>query len=218
MKRQHRYIRILSTLTLALGLLSLSSGDALAKRGKRHKKQRAKIMAQLDLSASQKAELKALRQAHRNEKQAIRQDSSLSKQDKKAKLYSLRKARKAKMQALLSSEQLAQHRSLRAAHKAKKRSQRLARLSDKLALNTQQQAQISEVLDRAAQRGQGIHSQSGLSFQEHKAQVKAHRKQTRSEINDVLNAEQQERFAQMKKDRKRKKNKKGKRRGGNKRR
>lgn len=214
MNNSSRSYRLLSTAFVTLGLLCMSAAPALAKgKGKKHRKKHAKIMAKLDLSDAQKAEFKALRNEFRQQKRAIHQDTSLSKAQKKEALYTLRKSKKSKLSALLSSRQKQEHKALRDAHRAKKRSKRLVRLTKKLDLSSSQQARVSDILDQAAKRGQGIHSQDNLSFQEHKAKVKAHRKATRNELQSVLNEEQKEKFATMKKKRRAKNKRRGKRRG-----
>lgn len=209
-----RSFQILSTVTLALSLICLSSGSALAKKGPRHRKSHAKIMAKLELSDAQKSELKAMRQSLREQKRAIKQNSSLTKQEKKAALYALRKSKQAQLSSLLTPDQQSERRTLREARQAKKRSKRLARLARKLELSPAQRTQVSDILENAAKRGRRIHSQDDLNFQEHRTQIKAHRKRTRNELQGILDAEQRATFTEMKKKRKNRRMVRGKGRKG----
>lgn len=194
--------RLLSTVAITLGLLCMSATPALAKhKGHKHRKGHARILAKLDLSAAQKQELKALRKSFRQQKQSIHQDESLSKAQKKEALFDLRKSKKSQLNALLTPAQKRKHRDLRDARREKKRSKRVAKLSKKLDLTPSQKLEVSEILERANRRGKGIHNQDNLSFQEHKAQIKNHRKSTRKELEAVLTQEQKEKFSAIKKKR-----------------
>lgn len=194
--------RFLSTAAITLGLLCISASPALAKhKGHKHHKNHAKIMAKLKLSEAQKKELKALRKSFRQQKRSIHQDESLNKAQKKEALFALRKSKKSQLNALLTPAQKREHRALRNAKRERKRSKRIAKLSRKLNLTASQQSEVSKILERATQRGKGIHNQDNLSFKEHKAQMKSHRKSTRKELQTVLTAEQKEKFAAMKKKR-----------------
>lgn len=199
MKTLKTTLRPLSLLTLAACLMG--AGPALAKHP--HKQRRGhhgKMMRQLDLSKAQKSELKRIRETHRAEKQALR-SSTLSKQARKAAMFKLRKSKKQQINALLTPEQKAKRATKRAEHKAKKQARRVQRLARKLELSQTQQSSIADILERAGNRGKAIHQDDSMDFEAHKAAKKAHRKQLRADIQEVLNPEQREQFAKMKKNR-----------------
>ena len=69
--------------------------------------ERKDLMAGLNLSTEQKANLKALKEENRSLVAAIRNDNNLTPDQKKAKIETLRDGQKAKMNALLTADQKA---------------------------------------------------------------------------------------------------------------
>lgn len=65
------------------------------------------VLKDLNLTATQKAEMKVLQEEGRSQMQAIQNDKSLSQQDKKAKLEALREAQTVKRNTILTPEQQA---------------------------------------------------------------------------------------------------------------
>lgn len=75
------------------------------KGGKHHNK--AGIAKDLNLSADQKQKLQALHADFKSKAQTLRNDQSLTQEQKKAKLHELKQQQKAQMKSLLTKEQQA---------------------------------------------------------------------------------------------------------------
>lgn len=87
------------------------------ERGK-HKGAGKRIAAELGLTDSQKSQIKAIRQAARTERDAIRNDTKLTREQKRAQMKELHAATRAKVEAVLTPEQRQKLAALRAQHKA----------------------------------------------------------------------------------------------------
>ena len=81
---------------------------------------RADMAEKLGLSAEQKAGIKNIRQQERDALKALKDDSSLTKDQRKAKAQEIREASRAQSKAVLTPEQQAQAEALRKEHKDKK--------------------------------------------------------------------------------------------------
>ncbi|MGV3720761.1 MAG: hypothetical protein ACO1SX_07600 [Actinomycetota bacterium] len=118
---------------LSLGILGVvraqdaAAGKAEAKvsrRGQRGERgQRMRGLAALNLTAEQKAKLKAMHEEQKPHRDAITKDAALSMADKKQKLRELRKESHEKFLAVLTPEQ----REKLAAHRKEMKAKRAAR-------------------------------------------------------------------------------------------
>jgi len=75
--------------------------------------------AQLNLTADQKQKMESLRNESKTQMTAIRNDKSLSEDEKKAKMQELRKTQQQKMNSILTAEQIEKMKSLRKDHQKK---------------------------------------------------------------------------------------------------
>lgn len=73
--------------------------------------------AQLNLSAEQKEKMEKLRNTSKTQMTAIKNDKSLSEDEKKAKMQDLRKSQQQQMNSILTKEQIEKMKSLRKDHK-----------------------------------------------------------------------------------------------------
>jgi periplasmic protein CpxP/Spy len=99
------------------GLLFAATGNAQVKRNSpkpqtmqsdsSHHFRKGKMMDNLNLTADQKAQLKAMREDSKQQRDAIHNDASLSAEQKKAKMKELHKTQSDKMNSILTPEQQA---------------------------------------------------------------------------------------------------------------
>ncbi len=121
MKRVFAFITILSVLAF-----SLNAQDNKASQANKHPKQenKKKLKKELNLTDHQSAELKKAKRSIKKEKEAVKNDATLSKEQKKEKLKAVKNSRKQKMQSILTTEQQAKMAKLRKAHPHKKHQKR----------------------------------------------------------------------------------------------
>src|SRR5262249_15001470 len=112
------------------------------KRGHRHGMHFQKMAEKLNLSQQQQEQLKPMFQQSREQAKAIRNDASLTPEQKKQKFEALRESTKAQMNGVLSPDQQKQLAELREQGKARMAERRAAmgkRMAEKLNLSQQQQ-------------------------------------------------------------------------------
>lgn len=122
-------MNVKSLISVAALSVLLVGGSAIAaqeggKRGhchghKGHKFARA-MFAKLNLTDTQKQQIKAIREEMRPAFQALRADESLNREQKKEKAMALREEMRTKVMAILSPEQRAQLEKLRAERQSRK--------------------------------------------------------------------------------------------------
>lgn len=75
--------------------------------------------------------------------------------------------------------------------------QRLARLTQSLDLTTDQQEKIRPILENESTQMQGLRADTSLAQPDRMAKMKQIRENTTSQINPILTAEQQKKYAEM---------------------
>jgi len=117
---------LITTAALALGAFTVFGQPAMAgqepgqtqgQHQQRHMGMRMKGLAKkLNLTDAQKAQIKSIMKEQRPKVRAIRQDNSLTPEQKKAKLQALRKETQEKIAAILTPEQKEKMKELRQQH------------------------------------------------------------------------------------------------------
>ncbi len=172
------------------------------------------VLKDLNLTATQKAEMKVLQEEGRSQMQAIQNDKNLSQQDKKAKLEALREAQTVKRNAILTPEQKAKIESQMKERQANagKNGQRIQqgrqginsqgrrRMSpqntqsknwDALNLTATQKAEMKVLQEEGRSQMQAIQNDKSLSQQDKKAKLEALREAQTVKRNTILTPEQQ---------------------------
>lgn len=85
-----------------------------------HRHHRGEMMDQLNLTTDQKSQLKSLHESNKQQRDAIRNDASLSPEQKKAKMKELQKSESDKFNSILTPDQQAK----RKAYMEKRKSER----------------------------------------------------------------------------------------------
>lgn len=105
-------------------LLMLGPGLALAQEASAPPQPATHDRPELGLSQEQKDQMKQIRKTQREKMQAIRDDSSLSMEDRREKMRGLRKETHSKVNALLTPEQRQKVEQYRKEHRADRRGHR----------------------------------------------------------------------------------------------
>lgn len=119
--RSLRWLPLLAlTATLAAGSTSFAADKNAADRPAKGEKlgKMGKQMAQLDLTAAQKEQLRPVLQEAQEQRKALKADTTLTPEQKKAKMKENRAATQAKINAILTPEQQQKLKELRKERKA----------------------------------------------------------------------------------------------------
>ena len=177
---------------------------------KGHKGQGKKMMGNLNLTEEQKATLKAEREASKAQLDAIRNDASLSETQKQEKAKAIREAQKGKMQSLLTpaqKEQMEQNKKEakeRGKQKAEKKKEMMGKRKDAfkdLNLSNDQGENLKSHNQAVHEKMKAVKSNTSLSAEQKKAEMKNIRQWSKDERAKILTAEQLKKMEEMKKDR-----------------
>lgn len=117
MKRSKEYLILAVAIAAALFVSNVSAqekGERKGPRGDRAEMVGERMVKELGLSADQAAQFKAINESYRPKMEALREDQTLSREQRREKVQALNKEREAKVDALLTPEQLAKAKELRA--------------------------------------------------------------------------------------------------------
>ena len=115
-------ILVLAALSLALAapLSTLPAHAGPGAHGQKAGKRLQKLSSELGLTDAQKAQMKPVLQNSRQQVKAIKDDATLSADDRKAKLKELRKSTRQQTMAILTPDQQAKLKSIRQAKREAK--------------------------------------------------------------------------------------------------
>lgn len=207
-----KYTLIAATLLTA----SLTFAQQTQQREPRTPEERAKnqserLAGQLSLSADQQSKIYEINLKEINESDAVRKDAALSDDAKKEKLKSIHEARKTSYSQVLTEEQqkkLAESRPMvndRASHRKnmtpEQRSKMMTdKMSTDLSLTEDQRTKVYDVNLAHAKKADEIRSNTSLSEDDKKAQLKSLREGEKAELKGILTKEQLARLKEMRKE------------------
>lgn len=110
---------VLAALSLAFAAPLLST-PALAAHGQKAGKRLQKLATELNLTDAQKAQIKPILMSSRQQAKALKNDTTLSPEDRKAKMKELRKSTNMQIMAVLTPDQRTTLKSIRQANRAAK--------------------------------------------------------------------------------------------------
>jgi Spy/CpxP family protein refolding chaperone len=207
-------IAMLLTLFLAVTMSAQTaeqSAPPAAKRGP-HAGERGfdRMAQQLNLTDQQKTQIQGLFQTQRQQAHSIRQDTSLSPQQKQDKLKQLRESTHQQMQSVLTPEQQQKFQQLRSEHEGMGKDHMgrggmgpgggmgpLAHLN----LTPEQKSKIQPIMQSSRQQIQAVRADSSLTPEQKQAKVREIHQNAMSQVNAVLTPEQQQQLQQMRKGR-----------------
>ena len=162
-------------------------------------------MQNLNLSDTQKKQMKDLRESYHKQIADLQNDKSLSADQLKEKTQTLRKEQFSKMQSFLTPEQKTQMASLRAggANRDFGRGQRFEQMQAQLGLTADQAAKLKASREDFHKKAEAIRADNSLTDAQKKDQVKALAKQHHESLKSVLTPDQ---LAKLKAGRKMKNN------------
>lgn len=145
----------------------------------------------LQLTVEQKKQLRELRLSARDQAAIIRNDPSLTGDQKMAKLKALHASTREQMKAVLTPAQQTAFAERRAAHQAK--------VAAKLGLTPDQQSKLKDLFASNRQQRQAVLTNASLTNEQKQTQLSQIRQTNRAQLATILTPEQLAQFQQMRK-------------------
>jgi Spy/CpxP family protein refolding chaperone len=162
------------------------------------------LSEKLNLTDEQKAAIRPILVSEAGDIKAVRQDGSLSAEQKQAKIQEIRDKGREKINATLTPEQQKKFAEMKGEAAGRIRDEvksRLAMLAEKLNLTDDQKTAIRPILVAEVNDIRGVMQDKSLSKEQRQTKIAAIRESSRKEINKVLTPEQQAKLAELKKER-----------------
>jgi Spy/CpxP family protein refolding chaperone len=159
------------------------------------------LSEKLNLTDAQKAAIKPILANDANEIKAVRQDGSLSKEQKMAKVKEIRESSIKQINAILTPDQQEKFAELRGEARQKMRENaenRLAMLTKKLNLTDIQTSAIKPILEAEAAALNALRQDTALSKEQKQSRISDIREAANNQINAILTPEQQAKWAELK--------------------
>ncbi len=206
-------IALLLTLFLAAAVLaqtapapSDNAASAAPKMVPRHKGGFERMAQQLNLTDQQKTQIQGFTQAGGQQALSIRQDTSLTPQQKQDQLKQLRASTRQQIQGVLTPDQQVQMKQLRAQHagmgsgKGAGRGRGMGPLAQ-LNLTADQQAKIHPILQSSRQQAQVVRADASLTPEQKKAKIRGIHQDAMTQVNSLLTPEQQQQWQERRQHR-----------------
>ena len=160
-----------------------------------------KGMQDLNLTEAQKTQMKANRDAAKQALDAIKNDASLSQQQKADKAKLIHQEQRTKMQALLTAEQKAKLEQGKKAAEArgKEMSAKRKEAMKDLNLSSDQASKLKSQKEASKAKIAAIKSDNSLTEEQKKTQIKSVMQSSKANMKNILTAEQLKKMQEMKK-------------------
>jgi Spy/CpxP family protein refolding chaperone len=176
----------------------LVSGVAQAQDSTRGRHNRKHPMEQLNLTADQKTKLEALRAAQKKEWSDLKNNQAATAEGNKKQRQELQQKYQAQIKAILTPEQQAQMAQSRKEHrKGPEANGQRKGLKETLNLTEAQQTKMSALNKDFKTKRESLRSNTSLTADQKKEQMKALVQQHRSEVKSILTPEQQQKLEAM---------------------
>lgn len=161
---------------------------------------RGKMMDQLNLTSDQKSQLKALHESNKQEREAIKNDASLTQDQKKAKMRDLQKSESDKFNSILTPDQQAKRNAYIQKMKANGKmhskqsgfgNHRKGNMMANLNLTADQKAQMKAMYESNKQERDAIKNDASLTQDQKKSKMKDLYKAQSDKFNSILTPDQQ---------------------------
>lgn len=226
-KLKKKIMKKILSLSLAIAVLAFSASAQVQRQGKfgqkgqmgqMHKGEGVKAMAKdLDLTDTQKQEMKKIHQDTQSKLEALRADKTITVGEMESRRKAILDEQKAKMDALLTTEQKAKIEQRKTEMKEKAgqmQEKRQEKMKEELGLSNDQAAKLKALNEKARNQVQAIKNDSKLTQEEKMAKLKALKETTDAERKTILTAEQNAKFETLRAERKDKIKEMGPRKGG----
>lgn len=159
-----------------------------------------KMSQKLNLSQSQQDQFKTVFQQSQEQAKAIRNDASLTADQKKEKLEALHQNTKTQVNGLLTPDQQKQFAEMKAEGKqrmAGRKEMMGKRMAEKLSLSQQQQDQLKPIFEGRREQAKAIWQDNSLTQDQKKEKMQALHESTQAQVKGILTPEQQQQWQQM---------------------
>jgi Spy/CpxP family protein refolding chaperone len=143
----------------------------------------------LNLTPDQRKQMQEIRQSARDQFAIVRNDSTLTNDQKKEKLQALHTSTKAQMKAVLTPEQAQTFEKMRANRKAN--------MQARLGLTDDQKAKMKTAMQAARTQRQAVLSNTSLSYSDKASQLKQIRESTMAQMKQILTPDQQQKLRRI---------------------
>jgi Spy/CpxP family protein refolding chaperone len=165
-----------------------------------------RLAQQLNLTDQQKTQIQGFTQAERQQALSIRQDTSLTPQQKQDQFKQLRASTRQQIQGVLTPDQQAQMKQLRAEHAGMGRGKGagMGRGQGPLAqlnLTADQRAKIEPILQSSWQQARAVRTDTTLTPEQKHAKIRGIHQGAMTQVNSLLTPEQQQQWQQRRQHR-----------------
>ncbi|HYG99594.1 MAG TPA: hypothetical protein VD837_10720 [Terriglobales bacterium] len=153
----------------------------------------------LNLTDEQKAKLQPLFEQQRTQMQALRQDTSLTPEQKRTKMKELRDANHQKVMAILTPEQQQKMQQMFAKHgrKGMDRWSQLGRMVEQLNLSDEQKSKLQPLFEQQRTQMQALRQDTSLTPEQKRTKMKELRDANHQQVMAILTPEQQQNLESM---------------------
>lgn len=144
----------------------------------------------LNLSEDQKSQIEPILQDEVQQAQAIRQDASLTPEQKRGKMLQLRDSSRARVEAVLTPEQVARM-------PRRGAGRRMARMAQRLNLTADQKAKMKPLMVGQHKQVQAVRADASLTPEQKQDKIREIRTSTHRQVMALLTPEQQQQLKQM---------------------
>ncbi len=144
----------------------------------------------LNLSEDQRSRIEPILQDEMQQAKAIRQDTSLTPEQKRGKMLQLRDSSRAQVEALMTPEQVA-----RLPRRGTGR--RMAKMAQRLNLTPDQKAKMKPLLLDQHKQVQAVRADASLTPEQKQGKIREIRKSTHQQVMALLTPEQQQQLKEM---------------------
>jgi Spy/CpxP family protein refolding chaperone len=162
------------------------------------------LSEKLNLTDEQRAAIRPILVAEAEDIKAVRQDASLSAEQKQAKIHEISDKGREKINAILTPEQQKKFAEMKNEAAGRVRDEvhnRLTMLAERLNLTEDQKTAIRPILAAEANDIKAVIQDKSLSREQRQTKIAAIRESSNKEINKILTPEQQAKLAELKKER-----------------
>jgi len=148
-----------------------------------------RMAQQLNLSDQQKSQIQGFKQAERQQAASIKDNASLTPEQKREQFQQLRKSTHQQVLGVLTPEQQQQMKAFREQHKGMRRGMgAMARLN----LTDDQRAKIQPILQSSQQQAQAVRGDTTLTQEQKQAKLREIHQGAMSQVKSLLTPEQQQ--------------------------
>ncbi len=191
-----RFTILIAGLALATTMWAQAGSTPVPAERAKHARGPERMFQALNLTDDQKAKVQTILQGERSQIQALRNNTSLTDEQKKQQIRELRKNDHQQLLAVLTPEQQAKMKELRQG-KEGRGGFHAGRRFQGLNLTEQQKAQLQPVFQATRQQLQALRSDTTLTPEQKHEKMREIRQNQMAQMKSILTPEQQQQWQQM---------------------